>query len=744
MKLQELGKSKPDARLGAFLGVFTPTVLTILGVILYLRIGWVVGHMGLTKSIIIIILANIITLITTLSFSSIATNIRLGGGGAYYIISRSMGLEIGGAIGLPLFLSQALSVTLYSYGLAESLQIVWPGIPMQLTAFIIVGVVGLLAFKGAELALKVQIPIMIMVAVSIVILAIGAFTQGVHESIPLNPPSGEVGFWEAFAVFFPAVTGVMAGLGLSGDLKDPQTAIPRGAIPAALTGFVIYLVVPILLVIGADSETLRNDPNVWSRIAPLGALLVLPGLWGAIFSSAIGSVLGAPRTLQAMAQDQIFSKKASSLAHNRRGLTIGLILSLSIAFVAVLLGNLNAVAPVVTMFFLTVYGMVNFVAAIETLSGDSSWRPKFKVPWQINILGGIGCVIAMFLINPLASLVAVVVEIALLALLVRSEHQAGWGDARRGLYEAFVRWTLIRLSKRPMSARNWRPHILVFVDDTLQRLDHIRFASWFSQGRGVVTVNKLVYGNLLSDTPDLSGQQQEMQVILDQEGIVAFPEVDMVEEMIKGIINVSQANGLAGLESNTIMVGWPNSHKRMADFLTVMRALEKRNKSMIIGHIQPRLLYPREGRHRTIHVWWGGLQHNSDLMLLLAHLLTRNAAWRDAKIVVNSIASNEFAQAETQRNLEQLLPEIRIDADINVTVKPENAAIKDIIHSQSADAEVVFMGLAMPPVGEEEAYAKRLDDLAGNLSTVFFVKNSGMFIGQLLNPSNKEDTAQPS
>lgn len=318
-----MNNSNKNAKLGAFLGVYTPTILTILGVIMYMRSGWLVGHLGLYRSVLIVVFANVITLITTLSFSSVATNIRVGVGGAYYIVSRSLGLEIGGAIGLPLFLSQAFSITLYSFGLAEVLHLVVPWIPVQAATFAIIIIVGWLSYKGAETALKSQLPLMALVGISIFALAYGAFSISSGAAIPEGDVSGEVGFWEGFSVFFPAVTGVMAGLGLSGDLREPQKAIPKGAISATLTGFVIYLAIPFLLLMGADVATLRGDTMVWSKIAPLGALLVIPGLLGAIFSSAVGSMLGAPRTLEALSEDHITISSIRKLATGEKGKKTG-------------------------------------------------------------------------------------------------------------------------------------------------------------------------------------------------------------------------------------------------------------------------------------------------------------------------------------------------------------------------------------------------------------------------------------
>lgn len=729
---------RQDKKLGTFLGVYTPTILTILGVIMYLRSGWVLGHLGLFQTLLIVAFANSITLITTLSFSSMATNIRVGVGGAYFIISRSLGLGIGGAVGVPMFFAQALSVTLYAYGLAESLNIIWSGLPVQLITFLIIIGVAVLSFRGADLALKTQIPLLILVGISLVALAVGAMTKPSISAELVDAVSEPINFWIGFAVFFPAVTGVMAGLSLSGDLRRPEKSIPIGAILATLTGFAVYLVVPLLLTRGATPETLRTDSLIWTRIAPLGFLLVIPGLWGAILSSAVGSMLGAPRTLQALVKDHLKAGGLVKLAAEQRGVRIGIVISTVIALAAVFLGALNAVAQVVTMFFLTVYGTINIVAALESLSGDPSWRPKFRVPALINLAGGLGCIWVMFLISPAAGLVAILIEILLWFFFVRREHKAHWGDARRGVYEALFRWSLLRIAHRPMSARNWRPHILVFVDDPVKRLDLIRFGCWFSQDRGVVTVCHLIVGDLLNEEIDLEAKENAMQTVLDEEELVVFAEVDVVDDIIEGITSVSQANGMAGMTSNTVMLGWAKDPQRLAEFLITIRRLERLRKSAIIGRFHPQHVFPREKTRRIIHIWWGGMEQNGDLMLLLAFLLTRNSEWRGADIKLMSIASNQFARENTERYLQELLPEIRIECDYRVIERPKDKSIRDIIQTESSRADVVFLGLASPEEGQELEYAKRLDELAGELPLVFFVKNSSLFVGRLLQPDSLE------
>uniref|UniRef100_UPI003D815A41 Na-K-Cl cotransporter n=1 Tax=Trichloromonas sp. TaxID=3069249 RepID=UPI003D815A41 len=664
------GRKGPQGhgKLGTFLGVFTPTVLTILGVIMYLRFGWVVGQVGLFKALFIVALANGITIITSLCLSAIATNSRVGVGGAYFIISRSLGLEIGGSIGLPLFLSQAFSITLYAYGLAESLRFVWPGVPIQLAAFTIILAVGALAFRGAGFALKSQIPIMVLIGLSLLALSSGSLINGSFHNLFAATPPAEESFWAVFAIFFPAVTGIMAGLSMSGDLENPRESIPRGTLLAALTGFAVYLVVPFFLAFAAEPDALRSEPLIWTKVALLGPWLVLPGLWGAIFSSAVGSMLAAPRTLQALAKDRLVPERLAKVSKRNEPVN-GLLVALAIALIAVFLGDLNTVAEVVSMFFLTVYGTLNLVAALEVLSGNPSWRPRMKVHWAVSLLGALGCFGVMILINLPATIAALTLELAIWLILKRRIRKESWGDVRRDVYEALIRWALIRLNRLPMTARNWRPHFLVFAGNIERRIDLVRFGALLSENRGVVTVCELVEGSILDLHLDTRQRQQQIDQILRKEGIVAFGEVDIVENIELGMLAVAQANGIAGIESNTVLVGWPDSLERLSIFLKLIRRLKQLDQSLIIGRLRP-LPAAREGEPQIIHIWWGGLQRNGDLMLLLSYLLTRNPEWRDASIRILSIASNELMKQQTEKFLLQLLPEIRINADIDVMVKP--------------------------------------------------------------------------
>ena len=718
---------RPPAKLGAALGVFTPSILTILGVIMYLRLGWVVGNVGLLPALGIVLLAHCITIATALSVSAVTTNMEVGAGGAYYIISRSLGLELGGAIGIPLFLAQTFSVTLYAFGFAESLALLRPGLNEQVVAATTILVVSLLAGRGAKLALRLQIPIMVCIVASLVSLIAGLGTHA-RESVNVwqGAPEG-LPFWAVFAVFFPAVTGIMAGISLSGDLEDPTRAIPKGTLSAVAVGLGVYLTIPVALALMADPATLVADNLIWFRVSAV-AWLILPGLLGAIFSSAVGSILGAPRTLEALARDRVLVPRAIKLPNDKGLGRISHLLSTAVALAAVALGDLNAVAPVLTMFFLTTYGMVNLVASLEQLSGSPSYRPTIRVPWSLSLLGAFGCVWVMWLINKPAALVAIVVEIAIYLFLRRRSFTASWGDLRYGALMSLARATMLKLRDMPVDPRNWRPHILAFVGEPEKRPELVRFASWLNQERGILTVCRLRVGDLLELGPEVPTLAEEMNVLLGREGLTAFAEVDIVSDFESGCLAVAQANGIAGIDSNTLMFGWSEKVDRTVSRLKIMRLAAHLGKSTIVCRIIPRPWMTM----RRIDVWWGGLQNNGDMLLLFAHLMSANAEWSGAEIRVKSIASNAMTFEQSEISLKELIQRSRSRAHAEVIRRPEGSTVQEIIHQHSSQADLVFMGLREPKPGGEAAYAERLSNLVEGLPTVMLVRAAGPFAGQLI------------
>ncbi|NNG09258.1 MAG: Na-K-Cl cotransporter, partial [Arenibacter sp.] len=302
-------------KFGTFAGVFTPTLLTILGVIMYLRMGWVVGNAGLLGAWLIIIISFLITLTTALSMSAITTNIRIGAGGAYAIISQALGLEVGGSLGIPRYVSQGLAVTMYIFGFREGWLEIFPGHNAFLVDIIVFAVLITIAYISADLAIKTQFFIMLVIILSLVSIVMAAYSGsmaiptedairwGTFEGATNGDPGG-IGFWVVFAVFFPASTGIMAGANMSGELKDPRKSIPTGTLWAIGVSFVIYMTLAFWLARSATENELINNYYIMIERAYFGPL-VIAGILGATFSSALASMVGSSRILFAMGEHNV-------------------------------------------------------------------------------------------------------------------------------------------------------------------------------------------------------------------------------------------------------------------------------------------------------------------------------------------------------------------------------------------------------------------------------------------------------
>ncbi len=729
-----MGESKnKQHKFGTFLGVYTPSILTILGLIMYLRFGWVVGNVGLGKTILIVLMASSITFITGLSASAIATNIKVGVGGEYYLISRSLGLEPGGAIGIPLYLCRTLSVTFYSYGLAEAILVLWPAswgeLPsysLQLGAIIIIVLVTFLSGKSAKLVLKTQIPIMIIVGASIVALIIGVLMHETHapimESTYLTAPQG---FWYVFAVFFPAVTGFTAGVGMSGDLKDPQKSIPIGTMGAVVSGAIIYMIIPLALSVTA-LLTLEDlaDPNagvtIWTRVAIFGPLLVYPAVWGAVLSSAFGSILGGPRILQALSMDGLAPKFLSKLSKSGQP-TVATWISGGIALAAVFLGGLNTIAQYVSVLFLTLYVAINLSAAIEKLIKEPSYRPRINVPWYVSVLGAVAAIVVMILINPWAFVFAFGLEAIILSYLISKKMEQQWGDAAAGIWMRLSRYSLLKLNARQIHPRNWRPIMLLFVSNIKERMNIVNFAALLGQNSGILTISRLIEKDNDEEISKKSMILKEMQKQLKKENLQALTELNVVEDLKNGITHVSAAHGIAGLKTNTVVFGWSRTQEGKLKSLDIINKLSESRKNILLLQFNQDFA---EKTNRRIDLWWGGRDTNGDLMLLFSYLMRLNRKWEKTEVNIFSMVTTEEEKRALEEQINLSVKEARIQVNVQLFLQGDQTFV-DLLHSTSGQADLVFLGLAREVKDLPQAVAS-IDQMASGLKAVAFVQNNGM------------------
>ena len=745
------GATKDEApqgnQLGTFGGVFTPSVLTILGVIMFLRAGFVVGEAGILGAVVILVIAKVITVLTTLSVSAISTNTQVRGGGAYFMISRVLGAEFGGAIGLALFFAQALSVPFYILGFTEAVVRSFPAYAPHFqtitltTAAVLFGV----AYVGANWAIRTQYVIMAVLTAAIVVTLGGLVVSANGENFAANwgsgyslldakdPEGGRYSFWLVFAIYFPAVTGILAGVNMSGDLKDPAKSIPLGTFLAIGVSFVVYLAILILCGAAFTRADLIERPYEVLKEHALGGfgIMVAAGVFAASLSSALGSYLGAPRILQAVARDRIlaplrpFAYGAPGSDEPRRALELT-----GVATVAVLLwagnessgGALNAVAAIITMFFLYTYGMTNLAAFIEAFGKNPSFRPRFRFfHWTAALLGGLGCVGAALLINAVAAVASLLLILGLLWYLKTRELEASFGDARRGFVYTNVRKNLLRLRDLPEDAKNWRPTILVLSGNPASRETLVSYAVWLEAGRGIVLLANVLKGTVYQAAQRRRMAEKQLVEFCRSKSIQAFPVVAIGEDVSQSLSLLLQTTSLGPIRPNLAMFGWASASKDFAKQANLMRIADGSHMSLVV--LQDRGVPPVEKAGR-IDVWWRG-RRNGELMLLLAHLITRNWEWLRAEIRVLRLVDGEAGREPASEALQELIHAARVDATAVAILADEEEAFADVCLRNSFDADLVVLGFALPEEGEEEAFHENFTAITEKLPTTLLVRSSG-------------------
>ncbi|MFK7765891.1 MAG: amino acid permease [Mariniblastus sp.] len=713
-------------------GVFTPCTLTILGVIMFLRFGYVVGQAGIISALIIILISKLITLLTTLSLSAIATNTEVKGGGAYFLISRSLGVEFGGAIGLVFFLAQAISVAMYVIGFSEALVASVPGdLPQVVVATVCNVFVFICVFIGAGWTIRLQYFILATLLLSLASFYCGSIPAFDMELFQTNLSSSYNGesFFTMFALFFPAVTGIMAGANMSGDLQDPARSIPSGTLWSILFTGLIYLSLALLM---GGCETSANLANLDGKSLVIADIsywpfLITAGVFAATLSSALGSMMGAPRILQAFAKDNVFpilrpfAVGTGETNEPRRAVVLTFVIS---QLAIVLVSDLNTIAPLITMFFMITYGLLNMATFYEAITKNPSYRPRFRYShWVTSLAGTIGCLGVMFLIDWRWASVSITGMAVLYYYISQKQVETRWGDLQSGLLFERTRKNLLKLEKELHHPKNWRPIILALSGASWERPHLAVYGHWFTAGHGVLTLGYVIQGDVENRLERLVSQERILYTFIQDQKLEAFPAVVAASSVPAGMESLVQTHGLGALRPNTVLLGWPSDSDKADSFSAILRSITSLERSVISVRFNEAALEaaPRAVPLGTIDVWWRGHQ-NGELMLLLAHLLAQNQVWRSRPIRLLRTIENEAGREEVLKHLEGLIEKSRIRATPHVIVT-ENA--KQGIQRTSRSAAIVFMGMAVPDEEHADEFFVRMNDLAGDLPRVVFIKSAG-------------------
>jgi len=717
-------------KFGAFGGVFTPSILTILGVIMYLRLPWIIGQAGLWATLGIIIVAHIISLSTGLSVASVATDKKVETGGSYYIISRSLGLPIGGTLGIALFVGLSFSVSLYLIGFSETF-LSYFGFEVSLFSIRIAGsiilfLVALVTFISTSLAIKTQYLIMTAMVLSLLSVFLGR-----HDFVPVEPllggMQGALPWIALFAIFFPAVTGFEAGVSMSGDLKDARKDIPFGTISAIMVGLVVYVGLAFFFSYTVDRDLLVNDPRVLFQISWVPQL-VIAGILGATLSSALGSILGAPRILQAVAIDRIiprFFAKGFGPSNEPRN---ALFLTYFIAQAGILIGELNVIARIVTIFFIITYGFLNITYAIESWAG-SDFRPSFKIPRFVSIIGALACIIVMIQLDIIALLAASVVLIALFLFLKRKELTLQTGDTWNSVWTSLVKTGLGRLTVSSREPRNWRPNVILFSGGEKSRPHLIEMGKSLVGKLGIFTNFELVEdpkADAIFRESDLAAMRSGSA---KKEGV--FTRKHHCRDFYEGIDLISRVYGFSGFEPNTILMGWGRKTRDPEKFAKLLETFKKQDYNTVF------LSYNQQygfGKFKQIDFWWTGSGRNLTLALTLIRFITSSKEWLTAKIRIK-IINQDSSQTESMYHLvNQLLDQYRLQASVKVINNGvEQLPEAEIILAESAGTDLTILELP-------EADAKGLqligktNDLVSDLKTCLIIRASTFFDEVNLSP----------
>ncbi|WP_303921926.1 amino acid permease [Draconibacterium sediminis] len=718
-----------NAKFGT-LPVFLTALSTILGAILFLRFGWAVGQVGFIGVIGIIVLGHIVTIPTAFAVAEIATNQRVQGGGAYYIISRSFGLNIGGAIGIALYLSQAISVAFYVIAFGEAFEPVIKWIGETYNFFIpdrrwisiptMVLLSGLILTKGANVGMKALYVVVAILLTSIAMFFLGDSTikpevVNFHSRIPNN-----LNFFFVFTIIFPAFTGLAAGLGLSGDLKDPKKSIPRGTLWATVVGMLVYVAVAYKFAVSATPEDLVADQLIMSKIAIWGPIIPI-GLAAASLSSALGSIMVAPRTLQAIGYDDIFPQShinrwfAKGRQTDNEPIN-GSLITIIIAFVFVVVGDVDFVAQIISMFFMVTYSAICLISLLEHFAADPAYRPTFRSSWHLSLIGTLSSLWLMFQMNATYAAVSVVImAIIYYVIMLNNEENQGLNKLFRGVIFQLSRQLQIMLQRADSEKdKSWRPFGVCISHDTFKRRSAFDIMRWISYKYGFGTYIHFIKG-LLNEKNTTESKKILDRLIQLSAGSQNRVYLDTIisPSYTSAIAQVVQLSGISGKGNNLILFEFSRTDPgNLKEITGNYQIVESAGFDICILNTS----YKSFGYKKEIHIWISPEDYvNANLMILLGYIILGHPEWKKGKIKIFAL----YPEQDVEEKRNQLLELIKAG---RLPISPSNISMvtfesgdrKSKIMKYSADADLTIIGFSTDALRNIEEFSEGYNDL-GNI-----------------------------
>lgn len=715
--------------------VFFTAISTILGAVLFLRFGMAVGTLGFWGVIGIILLGHLVTIPTALAISEIATNKRVEGGGEYFIISRSFGLNIGAAIGISLYLSQAISVAFYVIAFTEAFEFFFswinsayaislPRQAISIPAMLILS--ALIITKGANSGVKALYVVVGVLFIALVLFFLGdtEFAQTGSFSLADAEFRNKDSFFLIFAIVFPAFTGMTAGVGLSGDLKDPSKSIPIGTTAGTIIGMIIYFFIVYKLASSASILDLTQHQLIMGKIALAGSVIIPLGLAASTISSALGSVMVAPRTLQALAKDESFPNTGlnnflkKERTKDKEPINASIITCV-IAMFFVILGDVNAVAEIISMFFMVTYGSLCLISFLNHFGSSPSYRPSFKSKWYFSLIGFITSVWVMFKINTLYAIGAC-------ALMVVTYLFINWYHKdRKGVESIFINaiyqvnrnlQIYLQKTRKNKLSIEWRPSAICISKDSFERDVAFKLLNWISYKYGFGTYLHRIEGYYSKASFKQSNEELE-KLLSNSKEISNNIYVDTIisPSYTSAIAQAIQIPGISGMENNMVIFEYEkNNAEKLEDIITNFSMARAGNMDFcILSSCNISIDYRKD-----IHVWIRSLdEENANLMILLSFIISGHPDWKKAGIKIFVICKKENEE-ETRKTMKELVLTGRLpitEQNIEIMIEDENISSKEIINIKSENAGLTLIGFRAEILKHEGVkYFENYDSL-GNI-----------------------------